>query len=453
METKSAPSPSGLPAPRYPTFGEAVRFWIKLGFISFGGPAGQIAIMHEELVERRRWIDEGRFLHGLNFCLLLPGPEAQQLAIYCGWLLHRTWGGIAAGALFVLPSAFILWGLSYVYMAYGKVAVIAAVFYGLKPAVIAIVASAVLRIGGKALQNGMMWTVAALAFAAIYFLHAPFPVIVMAAGLFGWIGSWVDRTKFPVSKSHVSGKTAAPNEDRPGQPIFLDLPLSAPPSWQGSGQVILACLALWWTPVLLAGVWLGWQSTLCRQGVFFGKAALVTFGGAYAVLPYVSQQAVATYGWLAPGEMLDGLGLAETTPGPLIMVLQFVGFIGGWHHPGGLSPLLAATLGAAMTTWTTFVPCFLWVFLGAPHLEQLRRQERLSAVLSTITAAVVGVVLNLAVWFGLHVVFPQPGQFDWFAAALAVLAFAVMQRFKASSVLVIAGCACVAIVYRSLVAS
>jgi chromate transporter len=453
MNREISPLPSASIAPKHPTFGEALRFWIELGFISFGGPTGQIAIMHQELVERRRWIDEEHFLHGLNFCMLLPGPEAQQLATYIGWLLHRTWGGIAAGVLFVLPSAFILWGLSYIYMAFGNVPAIAAVFYGLKPAVMAIVASAVLRIGSKALKNEVMWTVAALAFVAIYFFQAPFPVIVAAAGLLGWIGSRVNRAKFVVIKGRESKKTG--NKDREGsaEPAFLALPVHTSPSWSRAGRVLALGLALWWTPVLLAGAWQGWQGTLFRQGLFFSKAAMVTFGGAYAVLPYVSQQAVESYGWLAPGQMLDGLGLAETTPGPLIMVLQFVGFVGGWNHPGGLPPLLAATLGAAMTTWTTFAPCFLWIFLGAPHLEQLRRQERLSAALSTITAAVVGVVLNLAVWFALHVLVPESGIFDGFAAVLAVLAFAAMHRFKWGIVPVIAASALAGLVYRLLLVS
>lgn len=430
-----------------------MRFWLKLGFISFGGPTGQIAIMHEELVERARWIDEERFLHGLNFCMLLPGPEAQQLAIYFGWLLHRTKGGIAAGALFVLPSAIILWALSYIYVAFGNVPAIAAVFYGLKPAVMAIVATAVLRIGGKALKNEVMWTVAALAFAAIYFFHVPFPVIVIAAGLIGWVGSRVAREKFLVIKGHGAKKTSSSAADADSPAPFLELAVHTSPTWGRAWRVLAVSVALWWTPVLLAGVWQGWHGTLFRQGVFFSKAAMVTFGGAYAVLPYVSQQAVESYGWLAPGQMLDGLGLAETTPGPLIMVLQFVGLLGGWNHPGGLPPLLAATLGAALTTWTTFVPCFLWVFLGAPHIEQFRRLDRLSAALSTITAAVVGVVLNLAVWFAVHVLVPRPGVFDWFAAALAILAFVAMQRFKVGVVSVIVGSGLAGLAYRLLLVS
>jgi chromate transporter len=415
----------------HPTFREALRFWLKLGFISFGGPTGQIAIMHTELVEKKKWIGEQRFLHALNYCMLLPGPEATQLATYCGWLLHRTWGGIAAGVLFVLPSAFLLWGLSWVYAAYGHVPWIAAVFYGLKPAVTAIVAAAVIRIGGRALKSGAMWGVAVAAFAAIYFLRVPFPVIVGGAALVGLAGGRLFPGQFLAAAGHGATQSGTVIDDAQESPAHTR------PSWSRAGRVLGVCLALWWAPVLVAGLWQGWDGTLAREGFFFSKAAMVTFGGAYAVLPYVGQQAVEHYGWLGAPQMLDGLGLAETTPGPLIMVVQFVGFLGGWHQPGTLSPLGAATLGALITTWTTFVPCFLWIFLGAPHIEQLRGNVRLGSSLTAVTASVVGVVLNLAVWFGLHVFFPAAGRADWFAVAVSAAAFVAIVRFKAGVIPVV----------------
>ena len=427
------------PTPAHPRFKEALRFWLKLGFISFGGPTGQIAIMHTELVEKKRWIGEERFLHALNFCMLLPGPEAQQLAIYCGWLLHRTWGGLAAGALFVLPSVFILWGLSFVYVTWGSVPWIAAVFYGLKPAVLAIVAAAVLRLGSKALKNAVMWSLAALAFIAIFFFSAPFPAIIIAAALIGYLGGLRWEKTFNVVKGHGAKSVG-------GRGAVIDDTHAAPahtrPSLARAARVLAVGLVLWWLPVLAAGLAQGRSVTLVQESLFFSKAAMVTFGGAYAVLPYVAQQAVENYHWLTAPQMLDGLGLAETTPGPLIMVLQFVGFLGGWNHPGTLTPLLAATLGAALTTWVTFVPCFIWIFLGAPYLEQLRDQTRLTCALSAVTAAVVGVVLNLAVWFGVHVILPTGGTLDWFEVVVALLAFIVLQRFKAGIIpVVLAGAA------------
>ena len=409
---------------RHPSFAEAFRFWLKLGFISFGGPAGQIAIMQTELVDKKKWISQSRFLHALNYCMFLPGPEAQQLAIYIGWLLHRTAGGIVAGALFVVPSIFILWGLSFVYAAYGNVPWIAAIFYGLKPAVMAIVAAAVIRIGKKALKNEVMWGLAAVAFIAIFFFKLPFPLIILTAGLIGLIGGKFWKNKFYVIKGHGN----------PGGDSVLDdeheSPLHTRPSWFRAVKVTLIWLVLWWTPVLLVGAWKGWNSIFFKEGLFFSKAAVVTFGGAYAVLPYVAQQAVEQYGWLRPGQMMDGLGLAETTPGPLIMVLQFVGFMGGWNQAGGLPPLAAASLGAILTTWVTFTPCFLWIFLGGPHIEQLRGNVKLATTLSAITAAIVGVVLNLAVWFGLHVLFPQGKELDWFATAVSLVAFIGMIKWK-----------------------
>jgi chromate transporter len=422
-----------------PRFSEAFRFWLKLGFISFGGPTGQIAIMHAELVDKRRWISEARFLHALNYCMLLPGPEAQQLATYIGWLLHRTWGGIVAGSLFVLPSAFLLWVLSYMYVSHGDVPWIAAIFYGLKPTVLAVVVAAVIRIGSRVLKNPAMWCIALLSFVAIFFLRAPFPLIILAAGLVGLGGGQLRPDLFVVIKGH-GGKGRAVLDDSD------DPPAHTRRSWSRAVIVLVAGLALWWGPVLLAALALGPDSTICRMGLFFSKAAMVTFGGAYAVLPYVGQQAVEQYAWLQPGQMLDGLALAESTPGPLIMVLQFVGFVGAWQHPGGMPPLVAATLGAAMTTWVTFLPCFLWIFLGAPHIESLRGNERLTAALSSITAAVVGVVLNLAVWFGLHVLFPAAGRIDGFAVALFAAAFLAMQRFKFDIIPVLAAGAALGLV-------
>ncbi|HKS37203.1 MAG TPA: chromate efflux transporter [Verrucomicrobiae bacterium] len=448
----------------HPSFREAFRFWLKLGFISFGGPSGQIAILHAELVEKRKWISESRFLHALNYCMLLPGPEATQLATYIGWLLHKTRGGIMAGALFVLPSAFILWALSFVYVTYGKVAWVAAIFYGLKPAVLAIVAAAVIRIGRKALKNEVMWALAGLAFVAIYFFKAPFPALIFGAAIVGLTGGRFWREKFQVignidSNEGLAGETRgrenrAPASERPLLSDEAVSPAHAVPSLARSVKVCAVCLLLWWTPVLLLGGWLGWKHALCREGIFFSKTAVVTFGGAYAVLPYVSQQAVEKYDWLTAGQMLDGLGLAETTPGPLIMVLQFVGFLGGWQHPGDLPPLLAATLGAFITTWTTFVPCFLWIFLGAPHIEQLRGNVKLTSALSAVTAAVVGVILNLAVWFGLHVLLPVANEatrsVDWFAAVVSAAAFIGMVKWKWDVVPVVLAAGALGLVYRML---
>jgi chromate transporter len=429
----------------HPSFAEAFRFWLKLGFISFGGPTGQIAIMHAELVEKRKWIGEARFLHALNYCMLLPGPEAQQLAIYVGWLLHRTWGGIVAGSLFVLPSVFILWALSFIYATYGNVQWLVAVFDGLKPAVLAIVLCAVLRIGKKALKNEIMWALAALAFIGIFFFKLPFPLIIVTAGVLGLVGGKFWKEKFTVLSGHGSkSANATVISDE------AESPAHTKPSPARAVKVCAVCLALWWLPVLVLGAWLGFDHTLVRQGLFFSKAAMVTFGGAYAVLPYVSQQAVENFGWLNAGQMLDGLGLAETTPGPLIMVLQFVGFLGGWKFHEPLSPLLAATLGAFITTWTTFLPCFLWIFLGAPHIEQLRGNAKLTAALSAITAAVVGVVLNLAVWFGLHVLFPGGQPVNWFGVVVCVIAFIGMTKWKWDIIPVVLGAGLLGLIYKTV---
>ena len=430
---------------RAPSFGEAFRFWLKLGFISFGGPTGQIAIMQTELVEKKKWISQSRFLHALNFCILLPGPEAQQLAIYIGWLLHKIRGGIVAGALFVIPSIFVLWTLSYIYAAFGNLPWIAAIFYGLKPAVTAIVLVAVIRIGRKALKNEVMWVLAVLAFVAIYFFKVPFPAIVLGAGVIGFVGGLFWKSKFETSSKQNAETTLSVISDEQESPPHTR------PNLQSAVLISFVCLILWLAPTILTGILRGWDSTLFKEGLFFSKAAVVTFGGAYAVLPYVAQQALFHYGWLKAGQMMDGLGLAETTPGPLIMVLQFVGFIGAWQHPEGLPPLLAATLGALLTTWATFTPCFLWIFVGGPHIEQLRGNEKLTSALSAVTAAIVGVILNLAVWFGLHVFFPSVGVIDWFAIALCAAAFVAMLRYKIDIIPVVLASAMLDVIYKSLV--
>ncbi|MCU0797215.1 MAG: chromate efflux transporter [Akkermansiaceae bacterium] len=434
-EESLEPQQIGKPqAPTMPGFADAVRYWFKLGCISFGGPAGQIAIMHKELVEKRRWISNDHFLHALNFCMLLPGPEAQQLATYLGWRLHGAKGGIAAGALFVIPSIFILFGLSWLFMAGGHLPWLKALFYGLNAAVIAVVAEAVIRIGRKSLRSPSLWAMAALSFVLIFFFKVSFVFIILGAALIGWLGNRMLPAQFPAGKAHGA---AAPDDG----PV-LDLPPVRPASWGRSAMILSVCLILWWLPVFAVASWLGWGSTAAQQGLFFSKAALVTFGGAYAVLPYVAQQAVEKYGWLSHGQMMSGLGLAETTPGPLIMVLQFVGFVGGWQFPGSLSPLGGAAVGALLTTWVTFMPCFLFVFLGAPHIEKLQDQPRISAALSAITAAVVGVILNLAVKFTLHAVKPESaGAYDGYIAAVAIAAFVALWRFKVGLMPTIGVCA------------
>jgi chromate transporter len=434
-----ASAPQAIPAK--PTFAEAFRFWLKLGLISFGGPTGQIAIMQSELVDRKRWISEARFLHALNYCMLLPGPEAQQLATYVGWLLHGTRGGIAAGALFVLPSMFLLWGLSWIYVTFGTLPWIAAIFYGLKPAVLAIVISAVVRIGKKALKSKEMWGLALLAFLALFFFHTPFPYVICGAALTGLIGGKLNPAMFLIHRQSGSSVDAVIDDNEATPPHSL-------PSWRRAVRVCLVWLSVWWGPVALLALWLGAGHTVVREAVFFSKAAMVTFGGAYAVLPYVSQQAVETFGWLNGAQMLDGMGLAETTPGPLIIVLQFVGYLGGWNQPGSLSPLLSATLGAFISTWTTFVPCFLWIFLGAPYIERLRGNEKLNAALSAVTASVVGVVLNLSIWFGMQVLFPTATTVDWFALSVAVVACVGLVRWKWDVIPVICGAGLVGLLFK-----
>jgi chromate transporter len=400
--------------------------------------------MHAELVEKKKWISEARFLHALNYCMLLPGPEAQQLATYVGWLLHKTWGGIVAGAFFVIPSIFILWGLSYVYVTLGNVPWVAANFYGLKPAVLAIVAAAVIRIGSRALKNEVMSTLAAAAFIAIFFLRLPFPLIIISAALIGFFGGKWRRDKFLVIRGHGKAKGDSVLDDS------SDIPEHTKPSWIRALRVCITWILLWWAPVILFSFWLGSNHTVAREGIFFSIAAMVTFGGAYAVLPYVAQQAVQHYAWLNAGQMLDGLGLAEITPGPLIMVTQFVGFLGAWNNPGQLPPILSATFGAFVTTWATFVPCFLWIFLGGPHIEQLRGNEGLTTSLSAVTAAVVGVVLNLAVWFGLHVIFPNGNTVDWFGIVVGIAAFVAMIKWKVDIIPVVLGAGLLGLLFKTL---
>lgn len=417
--TLSSPSRRvGATGRAHPSFGEAVRTWARVALLSFGGPAGQIAVMHRILVEEKRWIGEQRFLHALNFCMLLPGPEAQQLAVYVGWLMHRTAGGIVAGTLFVLPGLVAIMALSWVYAVYGKVGVVEALFFGLKAAVLAIVLQAVLRIGRRALRSGAMLGIAAASFVAIYGFDVPFPLIIAAAALVGFFGARAGAGSFKAGNGH--GKVGEAYVADADTVLGEGVPAHAKPDAAWSLAVGAVLLALWLVPSAVLLATQGGDNVFSDIAVFFSQMAVVTFGGAYAVLAYVAQEAIETYRWLAPGEVLDGLGLAETTPGPLIMVTQFVGFMGAFRDPGNLPPLVAGTLGGLLTTWVTFVPCFLWIFLGAPHIERLRANRALSAALATITAAVVGVVLNLAVWFGLHVLFDQVRTFTGLGMAMDV---------------------------------
>ena len=450
--------PTGDSAPTHGvSFAEAARFWIKLGFINFGGPTGQIAIMHDELVERRRWISNARYLHALNYCMLLPGPEAQQLAIYVGWLLHKVKGGIVAGVAFVVPAFFLMLGLSYVYVVYGDVTWVNGVFEGLSAAVVGIVAAATIRIGKKALRNPAMYLIAALAFVSIFFLHVPFPVIVISAGLIGLLASARWPETFTVTTERDAERAAIPDEGSAGEHTAVRLTRTI--------TVLVVGLAVWLVPLLVIAVWAGQGSTISQQAWFFSKASVVTFGGAYAVLAYITQAAVTKYGWLSASQMVTGLGLAESTPGPLIMVTEFVGFVGAYQHPGTLDPLVAGVIGAMVATWATFAPCFLWIFLGAPFVERLRGQDRLSAGLHAITAAIVGVILNLALWFAIHTLFtsvrevtvaggqvPLPvwSSIDWFAVVVAGIAFVGLWRYRWNVLWVVAGCAVAGLIYASV---
>lgn len=428
--------------------------WLRVAMLSFGGPAGQIAVMHRILVEEKKWIGEKRFLHALNYCMMLPGPEAQQLAIYIGWLMHRTRGGLVAGSLFVLPGFIAILALSYLYAALGNVGLVEGLFFGLKAAVLAVVLNAVVRIGKRALRNRVMIGLAAAAFVAIFFLELAFPLIILGAALIGFWGGRRGMKVFEAGGGHgQSGGHGLSDRD---SLLGEGLPAHARPNRSWSLRVSAIFLLLWLTPVALLLITLGGDNVFTQIATFFSKMAVVTFGGAYAVLGYVSQEAVQHYGWLAPGEMLDGLGMAETTPGPLIQVVQFVGFMGAYREAIGLDPMLAATLAAVLTTWVTFVPCFLWIFLGAPYVERLRDNRALSAALSAITAAVVGVILNLAIWFGLHVIFaevaerhllgvrlliPQLGTLDPLALLLAAGAMVAIFRFQVGMLKVLGGCA------------
>ncbi len=452
---------SDPPLPSRPcvSFAEAFRFWVKLGFISFGGPAGQIALMHRELVERRRWLSEERFLHALNYCMLLPGPEAQQLAIYIGWLMHRTWGGIVAGAFFVIPSIFILLALSYTYAAYGNVPAVAGVLSGFKPVVVAVVVEAVLKIGKRAIRRRTHLFIAAAAFVAIYFLQVPFPLIILASGLLGLVGARLRPQVDAETGRRVDAGNARPTESiaaspRPRVPAsssavsFVIDDREAPPahtlpSRARAARTLVIGLALWALPFASLVAWRGWSSLHAREYRFFTKAALVTFGGAYSVLAYVTQAVTGgSYNWLTRAQAVDGLALAETTPGPLIMVLQFIGFMAGWNNPQGMSQAASAVTGALVATYTTFLPCFLFIFIGAPYIEVLRGNRVLSAALAGITAAVVGVILNLALVFGATVIWPGgwAGGLDLFAAAMSLVAFIALYRVKANVLwVVIAG--------------
>ncbi|HEU4826440.1 MAG TPA: chromate efflux transporter [Dongiaceae bacterium] len=457
--TAGPSSPASLPSHGI-GFYDAVRVWARVAALSFGGPAGQIAVMHRILVEEKRWIGENRFLHALNYCMLLPGPEAQQLAVYIGWLLHKTKGGLVAGILFVLPGLIAIMALSVVYVVFGHVGIVQGVFFGLKAAVLAIVLEAVVRIGRRALKNNVMLGIAAAAFIAIFFLHVPFPLIVLGAGLLGFIGSRAGFQAFLVAGGHGASRgKAVPDAETA---LGTDVPPHARPTLGWSLKISAVFLVLWFGPILALFLLLGGGSVFTDIAVFFSKMAVVTFGGAYAVLAYVAQQAVETYHWLKPGEMLDGLGMAETTPGPLIMVTQFVGFMGAFRAPGSLDPLLAGILGGLLTTWVTFLPCFLWIFLGAPFIEALRGNSALSAALATITAAVVGVILNLAIWFALHVLFrevqttsvggipidvPVLGSINAPSLILTIGAMLAVFRFKIGMIPVLAACSAAGLLF------
>ena len=440
------PAPLPEAAPKRVSFGEAFRFWLKLGFVSFGGPAGQIAIMHQELVERRRWISENRFLHALNYTMVLPGPEAQQLATYIGWLLHGTPGGVVAGVLFILPSFFILIVLAWTYLVYGDTPAAAGVLYGIKPAVTAVVLFAAFRIGARALRNAVLWLIAGAAFLALFALGVPFPYVVLGAALIGIVGGRLAPTKFRTGEHAASGATFGPaiiDDDTPP-------PAHARFRWTRVMAVVAVGAGIWVAAVAFLLSTYGWDGTLTRMGWFFTKAALVTFGGAYAVLPYVYQGGVETYQWLTGVQMIDGLALGETTPGPLIMVVTFVGFVGGWTKAvfGADALALAGLAGATVATAFTFLPSFLFILAGGPLVEATRHEIRFTAPLTAITAAVVGVIVNLALFFAWHVLWPEAsvdapfdGSFEWPALVISVAAFVALWRFRVGVITVIAACA------------
>jgi chromate transporter len=457
-------TPTPAPPPDQITLAAATRVWAKIGCLGFGGPAGQIALMHRELVEQRRWISDERFLHALSYCMLLPGPEAQQLAIYIGWLMHRTIGGVIAGTLFVLPGVIVIGVLSWLYATYQHMPAVTAIFFGLKAAVLAVVVEAVLRLERRALKNRLMIGIAGAAFIALYFFKVPFPLVILGAALIGIVGRHWWPASFPAP---VSAATLAEGDYLIDRRVARGELTHTTRSARRSITVLAVCLVLWFAPVLAVVAIFGRDSVFAQQGVFFGEAAMVTFGGAYAVLAYIAQRAVESFGWLSPGEMLDGLALAETTPGPLIMVVQYVAFIAAFRHPGTLSPYTAAVLGSLLTTWVTFVPCFLWIFLGAPYIEALRSNRVLHAALSAITAAVVGVILNLSVWFAVHSVFhtvqaqtlgplrvdiPVWTSLDPAALVLATAALVAMLRFKVGMGWTLAGSAACGAVWRLFVA-
>ena len=438
-------------APEPVTLSQAFWYWLKLGFISFGGPAGQISIMHQDMVEKKRWISERRFLHALNYCMVLPGPEAQQLAVYIGWLMHKTRGGMIAGTLFVLPSLFILIFLSWIYLAFGNVPTVAGVLYGIKPAVTAMVLFAAYRIGSRALKHGVLWAIAAAAFVAIFAFNVPFPAIVLAAGLIGYIGGKVAPKKFATGGGH--GKAG----DDFGAALIDDdtpTPKHALFSWARLLRVAFVGVAIWAAAMMLLVAQFGWQSAFTQMGWFFTKAALLTFGGAYAVLPYVYQGAVEHYHWLTTLQMMDGLALGETTPGPLIMVVAFVGFVGGWSHAlfGPDALFLAAACAAMVVTFFTFLPSFIFIFLGGPLVESTHGDLKFTAPLTGITAAVVGVILNLAMFFAYHVMWAKgfAGVFDWVSALIALAATIALFRYKRNVIEIIAVCAVLGLALKTL---
>ena len=446
MDTDNPPNRNQPPPPI--GLGEAFRYWFKLGFISFGGPTGQIAIMHQDLVERKRWISEKRFLHALNYCMVLPGPEATQLATYIGWMMHRTWGGIVAGSLFVLPSLAILAALTWIYLAYGNLPLIAGLFYGIKPAVTAIVLFAAWRIGSRALKNAALWAISLAAFVAIFAFDVPFPYIVLGAGIVGYVGG-----RFAPDKFATGGH--GPSDKHYGAAIIDDTtptPAHALFAWSRFAGVLVAFLGIWGGTLAVLVAVFGWQSTLAQMGWFFTKAALLTFGGAYAVLPYVYQGAVEHYGWLTATQMIDGLALGETTPGPLIMVVAFVGFVGAWTK-SALGPealALAGCLGAAVATFFTFLPSFLFILLGGPLVESTHGNLKFTAPLTGITAAVVGVILNLAMFFAWHVFWPEgfSGRFEWFSVLVGLAALVALWRYRTGMIPVILCCGVAGLLYR-----